>query len=130
MAYTHGESLLEHREHRGVCRSHANFDFAQALQDLRSVLRIVCIGMHDSDVSGMKCSEGDSASLKVVASLPFTLEIPATLPNERVSTQPSKVLHRGSSRTMPFLLDISDECFLTPKVADMAPEGKTRSLSS
>lgn len=48
LAYTHGEPLLAHREQRGVCKSHANLDFAQASQDRRSVLRIVYKGMHDS----------------------------------------------------------------------------------
>lgn len=50
LAYTHGDFLLMHREHSGVCRSHASLDLAQASQDRRSVLRIVCIGRHDSGV--------------------------------------------------------------------------------
>jgi len=41
LAYTHDEFLLVHREHRGIRRSQANLDLAQASQDRRSVLRIV-----------------------------------------------------------------------------------------
>jgi hypothetical protein len=49
LAYTHVESFLVHREHRGVRRSQANFDFAHASHDLLSVLRIVNKGVHDLD---------------------------------------------------------------------------------
>lgn len=41
LAYTHDEFLLVHREHRGICRSQASLDLAQASQDRRSVMRIV-----------------------------------------------------------------------------------------
>lgn len=78
----HGEFLLVQREHRGVRRSHASLDFAQASQDRRSVLRIVCIVMHDSGIWSKKCSEradclaGDSGSLKAAAApLPVSLEV-------------------------------------------------------
>lgn len=50
LAYTQGESFLAHREHCGVPKSHDNLDFAQASQDRRSVLRIVCMEVHNSNV--------------------------------------------------------------------------------
>ena len=54
MAYAHSEPFLAHREHRGVRRSQANLDFAQASQDRRSVLRIVGMRVHGPDGRGKR----------------------------------------------------------------------------